>query len=829
MNTSSASAIRASQNEVANLSKRLNALGDVAGIEQLNADLKRLQTNLTNASTPLDIRVARSGFADTSAQMRRQAQAAETEARASAKASASANAHASSLEALRAKYNPLYSASKAYEHALQEIAEAERLGAINSKHASDARTRAASQLANASGAADQYASSMMRSNAMTQQGVMIGHQVSDVLIQAQMGFASVGQIALMQGSQIASQMQALRASGGSAFKALLSGIASLISPLTLGVLAVTALGTAVAKWMFSSAEETKSFSDALGDADSAINSLRSATDALSGASLGKLADGYGRVNDELLVHLKRLREVARAEAANVNRDMIASVQDELTSDGNLFTGDVDAIRRAFDTTSGSARHLLNLMESIRTASTFEEQSEHISTMRAEVERLSGGLGAAEGEAEKALIQLIKSEDAAKRLVAAQEGTVETTKRSTRAASSLATQLGTAADAANKLLDTLGAIPAVVGAMGRSIDQQIESMMAENRSLTLQLETGISGQAANRRVQLETLLGSGAITPDAAVAESARIDELEALAKQQEALRKRLSDSDKSGGGEDTLLKSIRDRAESLQIEIEANKILDAGRAQSAETARLMAEASLSGALATDQATQAIFNQIHALEKLAGVAKTPAQEWLSSVPTWKEAGAAIDAQVFDSLSDTISTFAKTGKLDVDAMFAGMLNSALEMVSQMATQEIFGSLGGGGSGGGGFLGTIFGGGGSFGDVLAGFFKEGGHTNAPVSTAPVPLSSFRNAPSFSQGTPNVSGIPAVLHDNEAVVPLSRGRKIPVELGEGMARDHGNGLVFSPTFNVTTPDADSFRKSKDQLLNETFESSRRAAAKNG
>jgi hypothetical protein len=38
----------------------------------------------------------------------------------------------------------------------------------------------------------------------------------------------------------------------------------------------------------------------------------------------------------------------------------------------------------------------------------------------------------------------------------------------------------------------------------------------------------------------------------------------------------------------------------------------------------------------------------------------------------------------------------------------------------------------------------------------------------------------PHYAEGTANTSnGIPAVLHPNEAVVPLSRGRKIPVDMG--------------------------------------------------
>ena len=90
------------------------------------------------------------------------------------------------------------------------------------------------------------------------------------------------------------------------------------------------------------------------------------------------------------------------------------------------------------------------------------------------------------------------------------------------------------------------------------------------------------------------------------------------------------------------------------------------------------------------------------------------------------------------------------------------------------------GAGGSGGGtGFFSELFGSALSF---LP--FAEGGLSSAPTSankpiTAPA---SHEALHSSAKGTANTSGIPAMLHDNEAVIPLSKGRKIPVEMnGQG------------------------------------------------
>jgi hypothetical protein len=88
------------------------------------------------------------------------------------------------------------------------------------------------------------------------------------------------------------------------------------------------------------------------------------------------------------------------------------------------------------------------------------------------------------------------------------------------------------------------------------------------------------------------------------------------------------------------------------------------------------------------------------------------------------------------------------------------------------------GGIGGGGGGFGGTLMS---LIPSVLGMFFEEGGYATSPVKTSAVPMSAFVGAPKYAEGTSNTSGIPAILHPNEAVIPLSRNRKIPVEMGAG------------------------------------------------
>ncbi|WNL50652.1 tape measure protein [Ruegeria phage RpAliso] len=125
------------------------------------------------------------------------------------------------------------------------------------------------------------------------------------------------------------------------------------------------------------------------------------------------------------------------------------------------------------------------------------------------------------------------------------------------------------------------------------------------------------------------------------------------------------------------------------------------------------------------------------------------------------------------------------------------------------------------------------GSWGDAIStalpmvlGAFSEGGLSTSPVGTASMPAAAFHNAPHYAQGTANTSGIPAVLHPNEAVIPLSKGRKVPVEMGDSAGGVTQN--VINQNITINTPDADSFRKSKKQLAADMAASGQRALKSN-
>jgi hypothetical protein len=168
------------------------------------------------------------------------------------------------------------------------------------------------------------------------------------------------------------------------------------------------------------------------------------------------------------------------------------------------------------------------------------------------------------------------------------------------------------------------------------------------------------------------------------------------------------------------------------------------------------------------------------------------------------------------------------------FSDTLNSVFEN-GNAGLGGIIGSLGGliGGAVGGTAGGAVGGILGIAAQVIPLFLKNGGVTGGSGSlptAGAMPASMFTNVPSFASGTPNVSGgTPAILHDNEAVIPLSGNRKVPVEMS-GQSDGSGQRPV-QVTQNFTFPDsdADSFRKSQGQVGAEAMQSANNAFRANG
>lgn len=173
---------------------------------------------------------------------------------------------------------------------------------------------------------------------------------------------------------------------------------------------------------------------------------------------------------------------------------------------------------------------------------------------------------------------------------------------------------------------------------------------------------------------------------------------------------------------------------------------------------------------------------------------------------------------------------------------IIGSILNMVAQSGVGSLLTGGGASQSGKGGFFGNLFsgagnmfsgsgsemssslgGGEGGLFSLLSGLFKEGGYSTDPVMSRLVSAHTFRDVPHFAEGGVTSGGIPAILHPDEAVIPLSRGRKVPIE------GDFGNGPInVSSNITVVAPNPDGFRKARGAIARDQNRSLRRAASRN-
>ncbi len=171
--------------------------------------------------------------------------------------------------------------------------------------------------------------------------------------------------------------------------------------------------------------------------------------------------------------------------------------------------------------------------------------------------------------------------------------------------------------------------------------------------------------------------------------------------------------------------------------------------------------------------------------------------------------------FKGAEDALVEFVNTGKLS----FSDLINSIERDLLRLAAKGVFSELFGGFAGErpeSSFLGSVFGGGAGGGGggeavgALGGFFKN--------------LFGAKNGADFLVGSDtSIANVPG--EDNRVVAFKAKdGERVTVEpVGGNKERP----IVLN--FNISTPDANSFRRSQGQILNDAQQALRRAGRRNG
>ncbi|SHJ78705.1 Prophage tail length tape measure protein [Palleronia salina] len=812
-------AMRVSMDQTTRLNERMHELGDVRGLKTLNSELDRLKGRLAGASTGLQVRQARADFSDVASAMKRRTNAMYEEGRAARRAAAGAQEHATELDQLRAKYNPLYAASKTYEQSLQEIARAEREGVLTSQMATDARQRAAQTLAAASGQMDRYGQTMGRTGYQAQNAAF---QLQDVFVTAEMGQNPM-RIALQQGSQLSMVLNDMsRDAGGTrgAMAGLAAAATSMVNPISLATLGTVAGGAALIQWASSAltAEgDAATFADRLDSLKTLQSDLDAVTDTLT-MSTSELAAKYGEAAIKVREFATLQAQLRITEANAALREQATTLADAAsaytvaTNAGRDYQNTLDRIQRDLGVTSAEARTFETLLGDLAAARGPEE----IGNALQDVQRFLREAGVA-------------ASDLPPELASALDETIDLhaeTRAAQKAADDLAGAAGTIAPALDPAVTTAAALKAEL-AQALALHNQLAN--AESKQY--------SGRGGDPRRMNDSYESSLDYTP---------VDQL----------IKDLTPKPRRGGGGGggsrsralsdearavrDLNDSITERLTSLQDEAAALDMVRAGRFASMEAAQLYTEAQRAGIAVDRGRTAEMLAQIDALALLREAASAdPLQNYLDGLPSITEAiqdaKATIAKSAEDGLTDVLSgefdpeklaqnlrrAFARSaaqailgqlapglsqgvggGVVRGSQQGAQIMQASIAAGGQQAAAAIRASLTGaqipamgaptptGGGGIGSFLGPILG--------MFGGFKEGGIAGQPVTQHAAPISAFANAPHFAEGGVTGGGIPSILHPNEAVIPLSRGRKVPVEMNGAGGGGHVTVEGSTVTVNV-------------------------------
>ncbi|MFT4184270.1 MAG: phage tail length tape measure family protein, partial [Rhizobium sp.] len=193
------------------------------------------------------------------------------------------------LERLRAKYSPLFSVINQYKTNVEGIRRAHALGAISSAEyqaaMSKERQSALASTAAIKGRNAALAQIPAGANRQTVSGFQtanIAAQFQDVAVTSAMGMNPL-QIGLQQGTQLAGVLQTL-GEGRSVVAALGAAFTSLISPVSLVTIGLTAGAAALIQYFTSSGDEAKSLDDALKSNEESIKRIAEAYGGVAAAA-----------------------------------------------------------------------------------------------------------------------------------------------------------------------------------------------------------------------------------------------------------------------------------------------------------------------------------------------------------------------------------------------------------------------------------------------------------------------------------------------------------------------------------------------------------------
>ncbi len=771
-------ALRQATTSAQKLAFRLDDLGDVQGLDRLDAAVDKLHASLRRAPDVAAVRLARNEYENLRTELTQGVTASEYArgaaahlAREQGEAARAAAQHEAALSALRAEFNPLYSASKQYEATLDRIALAEREGVISAQLAANAREKARDTLAGF----DRVGKAASQVGYQVQNA---SYQIGDFFVQVAAGTDATRALA----------MQLPQLLGGFGVWGAAAG-------------AVAAIMGALIPLLISGGEKARTFDDVMGDLNSTLTTYRDSAAAVNGGTLalreefGLAAESAQRFYDAMAaVSAMKLEQQMQdgVAALGVTMSGVTDLMDQwdkatflpeaLRPETILLTADAaDQLQAKFGLSVNQAHALTAALSEAKMAKGPKETSAAMGKVVSLLLAARDAGAQLPPELVKAVeeaAQLGLTADRLQAILAPMPGMIGEATGQTWGWASAMSAVGAEVSAILSSLAALGGsvitnagkrAELVALEAGQTVRQaEVARLTYEHgvkqtaKEMAADAKGGIAGWIEKQIIKAE----------DFQFAEGLRLDDQ--LTAGRAAARKRESAAaggGRKGGGSgrkggsgrekaaeltdeakayEKLAESIQSETNSLMDENAALMLVATGRADNIETAKLMAEAARLTGGAVDETTMALIRQREEAEKLNKqlkiLAADPLKEWLDGVPGWIEAGQKIEVEVFQSLSDTIEEFIKTGKFDLESLGESILGIFADIVADKATKELLNLFGMGGGDGkkagfnlGGVLGNLFG---STGDEAMPDLGAAGTQEAMISGSMTAGSNIGNA---------------------------------------------------------------------------------------
>lgn len=355
--------------------------------------------------------------------------------------------HGQALDDLRARFNPIFAATRQYELQLREIAEAERLGAISAMEAGQARDRAAASMAPIPRQLGQIGAA---SGAATASLGNLGYQFNDIGMMLAMG-QSPFLLMVQQGPQVVQAFEGIKASGVSLGAGLKSALMNMISPMSLVTMGVIGLGAFAVQALMNMGEETKTLGDALSDVAAATREW--STETKNGVS--EIEAEFGRLTPAVAALRMQVLQLGEVKALQALRDTIRSLKAE--TDGGFFTRNF--LQSGVETTAdllgvqaqfGSGRTRSDNPEVVKFRSQFEaladaegpkEQLTLLEQINTQFVAAAGGISSMSAEQILFYDGLVATEAAVRRIISAQQDAARAQIEAARAAGTENARMG----------------------------------------------------------------------------------------------------------------------------------------------------------------------------------------------------------------------------------------------------------------------------------------------------------------------------------------------------------------------------------------------------